>query len=91
VPAPWRLNRKDDAKRLVVIQATAAIYAGRPEITSEEMGAELKRLRHEPPRGGVKWGISSVRVLVEKARGLGLIKQTASDIPDCPSLEGAQP
>jgi DNA invertase Pin-like site-specific DNA recombinase len=91
MPAPRRRNRKDDAKRLAAIQAAAAIYAGRPEITLEEMGAELKRLRHEPPRGGAKWGISSVKVLLEKARGLGLIKQTASGTPDCPRLEGAQP
>jgi hypothetical protein len=82
--APKRRSRKHDAKRQTAIQAAAAIYAGRPEITLEEMGPELKRLRHEPPRGGAKWGASLVKVLLEKARGLGLIEQKIPLLSDSP-------
>jgi DNA invertase Pin-like site-specific DNA recombinase len=90
LPAPKRRSRKHDAKRQVAIQAAAAIYAGRPEITLEEMGAELKRLRHEPPRGGAKWGVSSVKVLLEKARGLGLIAHKIQSLSDRPSPAGGK-
>lgn len=55
------------------MQAAAAIYAGRPKITLEELGAELKRLRHAPPRGGDIWAASSVRVLLRQARALGMV------------------
>jgi DNA invertase Pin-like site-specific DNA recombinase len=72
--APNRRSRKLDTKRHAAIQIAAAIYAGRPDITLEQLGAELKRLRHDPPRGGERWGVSSVKVLLEKARGLGLLQ-----------------
>jgi hypothetical protein len=71
--AVHRRNRKADTKRLAAIQAAAAVYAGRPKITLVDLGAELARLRHQPPRGGEKWSVSSVKALVDQARGMGLI------------------
>jgi DNA invertase Pin-like site-specific DNA recombinase len=71
--AVHRRNRKADTKRLAAIQTAAAIYAGQPKITLGELGAELARLRHVPPRGGEKWGVSSIKALVDQARGMGLI------------------
>lgn len=71
--AVYRRNRKADTKRLAAIQAAAAIYTGRPKITLEELGSELARLKHSPSRGGNKWAVSSVKALVDQARGMGLI------------------
>ena len=50
-----------------------ALAAGRPGITLAELGAELARLRHRPPRGGREWAPSSLKALLDRARAQGLI------------------
>jgi hypothetical protein len=47
--------------------------AGNRDMTLAEIATELKRLRHVPPRGGTGWAASSVKALVDRARGAGLI------------------
>jgi DNA invertase Pin-like site-specific DNA recombinase len=71
--APRQRNRKRDHARHAAIQAAAAIVAGRPDITLKNLAAELTRLRHLPPRGGITWAPSSVKALLESARAAGLL------------------
>lgn len=50
----------------------AGIHASNPELTLAEIGAQLERLHERTPRGGSKWSPSSVKNLLDRAKGLGL-------------------
>ena len=74
-PATRRRDWRGDVARLRATEVVAALVAGRPEITLVEVAAELRRLRHLPPRGGNGWAVSSVKALLDRARGAGLLSK----------------
>ena len=71
--AARRRDWRGDVARVRSTEAVAALMAGNREMTLAEIATELKRLRHVPPRGGTGWAASSVKALVDRARGAGLI------------------
>ena len=71
--APRRKPRRGALSRQRASEVAAALVAGRPRITLEEIGGELFRLGHRPPRGGTAWAPSSVKRLLDRARGAGLL------------------
>lgn len=71
--APRRKQRKGRAQRVRAIEVAAALVAGRHKITLEQVGIELTRLGLVPPRGGKGWAPSSVKALLDQARGSGLL------------------
>lgn len=66
-----RAPRREGDDRLV--QIVAAMLGADPELSLREIGARLEGLRERTPRGAVQWQVSSVAVLVERARGMGLV------------------
>ena len=72
-PAPRRRTRRGAQARARAVEVAAALAAGRPGLTLAELGAELARLRHMPPRGGPAWAPSSLKALLDRARALGLL------------------
>jgi DNA invertase Pin-like site-specific DNA recombinase len=71
--APRRRDWRGDHARLRATEAVAALLAGNRDMTLAEIATELKRLRHRPPRGGTHWAVSSVKALLERACGAGLV------------------
>ena len=71
--SPRRASRRGRTARSRAVEMAAALVAGRPDLTLAELGAELTRLRHFPPRGGQAWAPSSVKALLDQARALGLL------------------
>jgi hypothetical protein len=71
--AARRRDWRGDIARVRATEAVAALMAGNREMTLAEIATELKRLRHFPPRGGMGWAVSSVKVLVDRGRAAGLI------------------
>ncbi|PWG74054.1 DNA invertase, partial [Enterococcus hirae] len=59
--------------RLLAI--VAAIKGADPEITLQGIGQRLEEMRERTPRGRDKWQPSSVKMLVDRARNLGLLSQ----------------
>lgn len=48
----------------------AAIYAGRPDIGLVQLGGELKRLHHKPPRGGMGRAVRKGVIGADKGAGV---------------------
>jgi DNA invertase Pin-like site-specific DNA recombinase len=72
--AQKRRSRKKDPGRQGAVEAAAAIWRGRGgKVTLEELGVDLVKLRHYPPRGGATWAAASVKVLLDRGKKLGLI------------------
>jgi DNA invertase Pin-like site-specific DNA recombinase len=72
--AQKRRSRAKDAGKRGAVEATAAIWRGRGgRVTLEELGADLIKLRHYPPRGGQTWAPASVKGLVDRGKKQGLI------------------
>jgi DNA invertase Pin-like site-specific DNA recombinase len=71
--APRRKPRKGVMARQRACDAVAGLLAGRPKIALAEMGAELVRLGHRPPRGGAGWAPASLHALLERVRLAGLV------------------
>ena len=59
--------------RLLAI--VAAIKGADPEITLQGIGRRLEEMRERTPRGQNRWQPSSVKMLVDRARNLGLLSQ----------------
>ncbi|WP_333684762.1 recombinase family protein [Pontibaca methylaminivorans] len=57
--------------RLVAI--IAAIRGADPQITLRGICARLESMRERTPRGGQRWQVSSVKMLLERAERLGLL------------------
>ena len=98
--APRRKPRKGVVARQRACDAVAGLLAGRPGITLGEMGGELVRLGHRPPRGGASWAPASLTALLMRVRLAGLVPQgskwagiheTASrrESPGAPASPGA--
>ena len=75
-PAPRKHTRRGALARSRAAEVAAALVAGRPGMTLAELGAELARLRHVPPRGGPLWAPSSLNALLDCARAQGLLAPT---------------
>jgi DNA invertase Pin-like site-specific DNA recombinase len=71
--APRRKPRKGVEARQRACDAIAGLLGGRPGITLAEMGVELVRLGHRPPRGGVSWAPASLTALLERVRLAGFV------------------
>jgi Resolvase, N terminal domain len=71
--APRRKPRKGVAARQRACDAVAGLLAGQPRITLAEMGVELVRLGHRPPRGGASWAPASLNALLDRVRLAGLV------------------
>jgi hypothetical protein len=54
-------------------EVSAALVAGRGNITLAQIGTELIRMGHPPPRGGNRRAPSSVKALLDQARMAGLL------------------
>jgi DNA invertase Pin-like site-specific DNA recombinase len=72
-PAPRKHNWRQGETRNRAVEAAAALVAGDPNMTLQRIGSELKRLKHRPPRQGENWAPSSVKALLDRARGAGLL------------------
>jgi hypothetical protein len=71
--APRQREVKGVMARQRASEVAAALVAGRPKITLEQLGVELNRMGHKSPRGGGVWAPSSVKVLLDRARANGLL------------------
>ena len=71
--APRGHARRGGLARARAVEVAAALVSSRPGLTLAEVGAELVRLRHLPPRGGAVWAPSSVKALLGRARAQGLL------------------
>ncbi|ANY85505.1 DNA invertase (plasmid) [Microvirga ossetica] len=64
-----RSPRRTDSERLVSL--VAGIAMSDPDKTLREIASQLEKMRERTPRGGVKWGPSSVKSLLDRAASLG--------------------
>ena len=64
-----RRATQDHLMRLV-----AGIAIADPDLSLRDIAAQLDQMRERPPRGGRKWQASSVKMLLDEARKLGLIQ-----------------
>jgi DNA invertase Pin-like site-specific DNA recombinase len=85
--APRRPTRKGLLSRQRASEVAAALVAGSPTITLEQIGRELNRMGHKPPRGGRGWAPSSVKGLLDRARSAGLLA-TKLQAPTEPPAQG---
>lgn len=67
-----RAHRRDADDRLPAI--VAAIKGADPDITLQAIGDRLEAMRERTPRGRATWQPSSVRMLLERAGKLGLLR-----------------
>lgn len=63
---------KDDRLPAII----AAIKGADPDITLQAICDRLEKMRERTPRGRTKWQPSSVKMLLERAQGLGLLTQS---------------
>jgi DNA invertase Pin-like site-specific DNA recombinase len=66
-PAP----RNPGNERLLTL--VAGIARANPELTLAQIGAQLEAMFERTPRGGTRWGPSSVKSLIDRARKLGVM------------------
>jgi hypothetical protein len=66
-PAP----RNTGNERLLTL--VAGIARANPELTLAQIGAQLEAMYERTPRGGARWGPSSVKSLIDRARKLGVM------------------
>lgn len=72
-----RARRKDAGKNLTEI--VAALASRTPAPTLQEIAGSLKSMRVATPRGRSSWSVSSVKMLVDRARTEGLLPVLAKD------------
>jgi len=58
------------------LEAVAGIARSAPHLSIREVAAELERLRERTPRGGLRWSVSSVAHLLQRARKAGLLEHS---------------
>jgi DNA invertase Pin-like site-specific DNA recombinase len=63
-------RERDDRLPAIV----AAIKGADPEITLQEICNRLEKMRERTPRGRTSWQVSSVKMLLERAERLGLLR-----------------
>ncbi|WP_102227061.1 recombinase family protein [Acidimangrovimonas sediminis] len=66
-----RAGRREGDDRLLTI--VAAIAGADPGITLQAIADRLEALRERTPRGRTRWQVSSVKMLLDRARARGLI------------------
>lgn len=66
-------RRKPANDRLLAL--VAGIAGANPDLTLEQIGAQLEAMCERTPRGGSRWAPSSVKSLLDRARKLGLVTQ----------------
>jgi DNA invertase Pin-like site-specific DNA recombinase len=66
-------RRKPASDRLLAL--VAGIAGANPQLTLEQIGAQLEVMYERTPRGGARWAPSSVKNLLDRARKLGLVTQ----------------
>lgn len=64
-------KRKPSSDRLIAL--VAGIARANPDLTLEQIGAQLEAMYERTPRGGSRWAPSSVKNLLDRARKLGLV------------------
>lgn len=64
------------ADRLMTL--VAGIFGSNPELSLRDIAAQLERLHERTPRGSAKWSASSVKNLLDRARGVGLVETRAA-------------
>jgi len=67
-------RRKPASDRLLAL--VAGIARANPELTLQEIGAQLEAMYERTPRGGSRWAPSSVKSLLDRAKKLGLVIET---------------
>ncbi len=72
-PAPRQRTRRGALARSQAVEVAATLMTGRPGMTLAELGVELVRLRHLPPRGGPAWAPSSLTAVLDRAQAQGLL------------------
>jgi hypothetical protein len=65
-----RAQRQAGDDRLV--RLVAGIAAAAPDLTLQQIAAQLEAMRERTPRGGTRWHPSSVKHLLGRAERLGL-------------------
>jgi len=68
-----RATHKGTGDRLLEI--VAALAGASPQPTLQEMADRLKSMRVSTPRGRSTWSVSSVKMLVDRARAQGLLNE----------------
>ncbi|MCW3784443.1 recombinase family protein [Defluviimonas salinarum] len=66
-----RAGRREADDRLLAI--VAGIAGAKPDITLKEIADRLEAMRERTPRGRSKWQVSSVKMLLDRARDRGLV------------------
>lgn len=74
-----RAPRRDGDDRLLAL--VAGIKGAAPEITLEGIARRLEAIHELTPRGGRKWQVSSVKMLLDRARERGLLAEAPDREP----------
>lgn len=74
-----RATHKGAGDRLMEI--VAALAGASPQPTLQEMADRLKSMRVATPRGRSTWSVSSVKMLVDRARAQGLLQEIGPTDP----------
>ncbi|AHD03582.1 TonB-denpendent receptor (plasmid) [Leisingera methylohalidivorans DSM 14336] len=72
-----RARRRDPDDRLLAV--VAAIAGSAPDITLKQVADRLETMRERTPRGRTKWSVSSVKMLMDRARARGLLGTACSE------------
>lgn len=67
-----RAQPKDNDRRLLTV--VAAIVGADPSMTLDQIARRLEALHERTPRGRTSWQVSSVKMLVDRARTQGLLQ-----------------
>ncbi len=59
----------------------AGISQTNPDLSLRDIAGQLERLHERTPRGSAKWSASSVNNLLDRARRLGLVAESAATYP----------
>lgn len=62
LPSCWR----------AVVRLVAGVKAAAPDLTLQQIAAQLEAMRERTPQGGTRWHRSSVKHLLTRAARLGL-------------------
>jgi len=62
-------------RRIEVMEVAAGIVARQPGMTLREIASELKRLGYGPPKGGMEWTPSAIKLLLDRAKVTGILTE----------------
>jgi len=60
-------------RRIQMMRVVVGLVARRPGITLARIASELKRLGYRPPQGGTEWSPSSIKLLLDRAKRIGIL------------------